>query len=78
MYGKTVFKEHVLLKYCLDRHKAQKMCDKPLDAFLPVVKFVLNLLVTKIMIKNLDDALFAIDDVIFINEASNNVIIIGS
>ena len=29
-----------MLKYCLDRHNTQKMCDEVVDDFLPALKFV--------------------------------------
>ena len=29
-----------MLKYCLNRYKTQKMCDKAFDDFLPALKFV--------------------------------------
>ena len=49
------------------------MCDKAVDDFLPALKFVPEWFVTSKMIKNLDNALFANDHIIFINEASGDV-----
>ena len=50
------------------------MCDKASGDFLPVLKFVPDWFVISEMIKELVDALFANDDIIFINEDSNSVI----
>ena len=49
------------------------MCDKAADGFLPTLKFVPDWFVTSKMIKELDDALFDNDDIIFINEDSSIV-----
>ena len=53
------------------------MCDKAVDDFLPALKFVPDWFVTNKMLEKLDDTLFANDDVIFINEGSNNVKFFG-
>lgn len=29
-----------MLEYCLDTYKSQKMCNKAVDAFLAILKFV--------------------------------------
>ena len=49
------------------------MCAKAVDDFLPPLMFVLDWFVTIKMIKKLDDAFFATDDITLINEGSNNV-----
>ena len=49
------------------------MYDKAVDAFLPTLKFVSDWFVTRKMIKDLDGALFANNDIIFVNEDSNYV-----
>ena len=66
-----------MLKYCFDRYKNQQICDKAVNGFLPTLKFVPDWFVTSNMIKKLDDALFANDGIIFINEDSNNVTFFG-
>ena len=40
MCDKIVSGDTFLLKYFLDRYKAQSMCDKAADAFLPTLKFI--------------------------------------
>ena len=62
-----------MLKYCLNRYKTQKMCDKAFDYFLPALKFVPDWFVTSKMIENLHNALFAEDDIVFFDEESGNV-----
>ena len=41
------------------------MCDKAVDDFLPILKFVPDLFVTSKMFQKLDDILFANDDIHF-------------
>ena len=40
MRHNVVSKKSFMLKYCLDRHKTQEMCDKAIDACMPALKFV--------------------------------------
>ena len=40
MCDKAFSVDSLTLKYCLDRYKPQKMCDKVVDDFLPTLKFV--------------------------------------
>ena len=50
------------------------MCDKAVDDFLPVLKFVPSWFVTSKMIKNLQNALFTDnDDILFFDEDFGNV-----
>ena len=60
-----------MLKYCLDRYKTHKTCDKTVDAVLPELKFVSDWFVTSNMIKKFDDEFFPNYDLIFVNEDSN-------
>ena len=62
-----------MIKYCLDRYKAQEMCDKAVDDFLPALKFVPNWFVISKMVKKLDHVLFANDDILFFDEDSGNI-----
>ena len=48
------------------------MCDKPLDAFLPTLKFFLNWFVTNKMFEKLN-VVFSNDDMFFVNVDSDNV-----
>ena len=59
-----------MLKYCHDRYKTKKMCDKAVHDFLPVLKFVPDWFVTSKMIHR---ALFVDDDILFFDEDSGNV-----
>ena len=62
-----------MLKYCPNRYKTLEISDKAVDDFLPALKFVSNWIVTSKVIKKLDNASFANDDIIFIIEDFNNV-----
>ena len=48
------------------------MCDKPLDAFLPTLKFFLNWFVANKMFEKLNVVL-SNDDMLFVNVDSDNV-----
>ena len=78
MCDKVIFKDSFMLKYCLNRHKTHKMCDKAADAFLLTLTFVRDWFVTKKMIKNLDDAVLANNDIVFFYKYSSNVIFFWS
>ena len=71
--NKAVSNDPFMIKYCLDRYKAQEMCDKAVDDFLPALKFVPNWFVISKMVKKLDHVLFANDDILFFDEDSGNV-----
>ena len=62
-----------MLRYCLDRYKTQEVCDKPVDDFLPALKFVPDWFATSEMIKKLHNALFTDDNILFFDEDSGNV-----
>ena len=62
-----------MLKYCVNRHKTQKNCNKAVDTFLPTLEFIPDWFVTSKMIKKLDDDLFSNGDIIFVYEDSNYV-----
>ena len=40
-----------MLKYCLGRYKTKEICDKAIDAFLPVLKFIPDWFVTNQMLE---------------------------
>ena len=46
MHDKAVSEDPIMLKYCLNRHKTQELCDKAVDDFLPTLKFILDWFVT--------------------------------
>ena len=39
MCDKVVSKKPFMLKYCLNRYKTPKMCDKAVDSYLLTLKF---------------------------------------
>ena len=55
----------------------KKMCDKAVDSFVPVLKFVHDYFVKCKMTQNLYNTLFASDDVTFINEDSHYIKVFG-
>ena len=57
MYEKFVSRECIMLKYCSDRHKTQKMCDKAVDACFSALKFIPDWLVTSKMLGILNNVL---------------------
>ena len=59
-----------------DQYKTPEICNKSFVAFLPTLKFVPDWFGTGKVIKNLDDDFFSNDDIIFVNEYSNNTTIL--
>ena len=59
----TVSDNPFKLKYCHVRYKAQEMCNKVFDDFLPALKF--DWFVTSKMIKRFLTALYADDNILF-------------
>ena len=56
---KSCFSKRFMLKYCLDRHKTQEICDKAVDACLPTLKCVPDCFVTNKMLAKLDNVAFS-------------------
>ena len=77
MCKEVVYNDPFMQKYFSNRYKTQEICDKAVDDFLSALEFVIDWFVTNKMIKNLDNALFANDDIIFLKENSNNVTVFG-
>ena len=73
MCYKVVSEESFVLKCCLNRYKAQEMCDKAGHTSLPALKFGIIWLVMSEMIEKLDP-IFSKDD-IFIHNIASNIII---
>ena len=65
MYEKIVSGDFSILKYCHDRCKAQEMCDKTIDDFLPALKFAPDWVFTSEMIEKLQTDLFVDDNLLF-------------
>ena len=53
-----------MLKYCLHIYKTQEVCDKAVDAFLPILKFVPDWFVTNKLLEKLDNVVSANDDML--------------
>ena len=49
------------------------MCDKTVDACLRALKLVPDWFVSNKMLEKLDDVVFSNDDIVFVNENSDNV-----
>ena len=62
-----------MVKYCFDRYKTQEMHDKAVDNFLSTHKVFPDWFVTSRMFKNLSNALFADDNILFFDEDSGSV-----
>ena len=65
MSDKVASKDPFMLKYGLDRYKIQEVCDKAVDVFLPALEFVPDWFFYKKIIKELDDAVFSNNDIVF-------------
>ena len=61
--GDKVAPTKPMLKYCPDRYKAQKICDKVVDACLSAWKFVPNSPVTSKMLQKHEHFVFSHDDI---------------
>ena len=65
MCDKVVSKELFMLKYCLDRHKTQEMCDKAVGACLPALRLVPDWFIRNKMLEKHDNVAFTNDDIDF-------------
>ena len=65
MCNKVVFEERFVLKYFLQRHEIQKLCDKAVDVCISALKFIPDWFVTNKMLQKVDDAVFSNDDIDF-------------
>ena len=77
MCDKAVSKDLFMLKYCLDSYMTQEMWDQTVSDFLLALQFVPDWFVANKMLEKFNDALFADDDMNFINEGFNNVTFLG-
>ena len=77
MCDKAVSKDPFMLKYCLDSYMTQEMWDQTVSDFLLALQFVPDWFVTNKMLEKFNDALFADDDMNFVNEGFNNVTFFG-
>ena len=74
MCDRTIFEDRVLLVYCPDKYKTQRMCDEAVDDCLVALKFIPDWFVTSKMIKKLLTALYADNNMLYFNEDSGNVV----
>ena len=74
MCDKIVSQFPFILKYCPDKYIIQKMCDEAVDDFLPTLNFVPDWFVTSKMIKKLFTAFYAVENILYFNEDSDNVV----
>ena len=63
MCDKVVSKKPIMLKYCPDRYKTQKMCEKAIDTCLSTLKFVPDCLDTSKILEMFHNSVFSNDDV---------------
>ena len=77
MCYKVISNDPFMLKYCLDWYKTHKICHKAVNHFLSALKFAPDWFVTSKMIKDILNALFSNDYIIFVNEDSNYVTFLG-
>ena len=62
-----------MLKYFLDKYKSEEMCKEAVDACLPLLKFIHDRFVKKKVLKDLDNAIFFNDTLVFVNADSDDV-----
>ena len=62
-----------MLKYFLDKYKSEEMCKEAVDACLPLLKFIHDRFVKKKVLKDLDNAVFFNDTLVFVNADSDDV-----
>ena len=65
MCDKVVSKKPIMLKYCSERYKTQKMCDKAVEGCLSALKFVADWFVSSKILEILGNVLFSNYDVDF-------------
>ena len=73
MCYKVVSRELFMIKYCLDRYKTHKMCDKAVNLCLPGLKFVLDWFVTSKLLEKLNNFISSNVNIAFANGYSDIV-----
>ena len=74
MCYRVVSGDPLLIVYCLDQYKTQRICDEAVDNSLAALKLVSNSFVAGKMIKKVFTALSADENILCFNEDSGNVI----
>ena len=68
MCDKIISENPFMLRYCPDQYVTQKICDEPVDNFLPTLIFVTDWFVTSKMIKKRFTALYADENILHFDE----------
>ena len=68
MCDKIISDDPFSLRYVPDQYKTQQMCDEAVDDFLPILNFVLNLFVGSRVIKKVFTALYADENILYVDE----------
>ena len=74
MCDRVVPEDILLIVYCPDKYKTQRMCDEAVDDSLAALKLIPDWFVTSKMIKELFTALYADENILYFNEDSGNVL----
>ena len=68
MCHRVVSEDPLLILYCHDRYKTQRICDEAVDDCLVALKSILESFVTSKMLEKIDNAVHANNDVLFYNQ----------
>ena len=73
MCNSIIFEDPFSIKYVPDQYKTEQMCDRGVDDCLAALKLFPDWFVTRKMIKKLFTALYADENILYINKNSGNV-----
>ena len=71
----SCFWKSFLVVYCPDKYKTQKICDKAIYDLLAALKLIPDRIFTNKTIKELFTALYADENIFYLNEDSSNAIL---
>ena len=74
MFDTVVPKDPSVIVYCPDKYKTERMCDGAVDDCLTALKLIPDWFVTSEIIKKLFPASYADENILYLNEASDNVV----
>ena len=74
IYDRIISEDPFYIRYVPDQYKTQQMCDEAVDDCLATLKFVPDWFVTSKMIKKLFTALYAGDNILYVNEDSSDAV----
>ena len=66
--SQSCFGRSLLIVYCPEQYKTQRMCDEAVDDCLVALRFIFNQFITCKMLGKFDNALHANDDTLFYNK----------